>query len=85
MLHLQGNMRRFNLVANYQLSKAQTWGCLLGDYSDYVDGGLSPRAWANRMPDSEMPSDRRLRPSGEGTFFTASFWPAQCTYPAVLN
>src|SRR5208282_2161723 len=37
-LHLEGNMRRFNLVANYQLSKAQTWGCLLGELFDYVDG-----------------------------------------------
>ncbi|MFZ0136445.1 MAG: carboxypeptidase regulatory-like domain-containing protein [Candidatus Sulfotelmatobacter sp.] len=38
MLHLQGNMRRFNLVANYTLSKAQTWGCVLGELFDYVDG-----------------------------------------------
>jgi hypothetical protein len=38
LLHLQGNMHRFNLVANYQLSKAQTWGCLLGELFDYVDG-----------------------------------------------
>ena len=38
MLHLQGNMRRLNLVANYTLSKAQTWGCLLGELFDYVDG-----------------------------------------------
>jgi len=38
MLHLQGIMRRFSLVANYQLSKAQTWGCLLGELFDYVDG-----------------------------------------------
>jgi hypothetical protein len=38
MLHVQGNMRRFNLVANYTLSKAQTWGCLLGELFDYVDG-----------------------------------------------
>jgi hypothetical protein len=38
MLHLQGNMHRFSLVANYQLSKAQTWGCLLGELFDYVDG-----------------------------------------------
>ena len=38
MLHLQGNMRRFSLIANYQLSKAQTWGCLLGELFDYVDG-----------------------------------------------
>lgn len=38
MLHAQGNMRRFSLVANYQFSKAQTWGCLLGELFDYVDG-----------------------------------------------
>ena len=38
MLHLQGNTRRFNLTANYQFSKAQTWGCLLGELFDYVDG-----------------------------------------------
>jgi Carboxypeptidase regulatory-like domain/TonB dependent receptor len=38
MLHLQGNLRRFSLIANYQLSKAQTWGCLLGELFDYVDG-----------------------------------------------
>jgi hypothetical protein len=38
LLHLQGNTRRFNLVANYNFSKAQTWGCLLGELFDYVDG-----------------------------------------------
>jgi len=38
MLHLQANLHRFDLVANYQLSKAQTWGCLLGELFDYVDG-----------------------------------------------
>jgi hypothetical protein len=38
MLHLQGNLHRFNLVANYTLSKAQTWGCVLGELFDYVDG-----------------------------------------------
>jgi hypothetical protein len=38
LLHMQANMRRFDLVANYQLSKAQTWGCLLGELFDYVDG-----------------------------------------------
>ena len=41
MLHVQGNMRRFSLVANYQFSKAQTWGCLLGELFDYVDGVCS--------------------------------------------
>ena len=38
MLHAQGNMRRFDLIANYSFSKAQTWGCLLGELFDYVDG-----------------------------------------------
>jgi hypothetical protein len=38
MLHLQGNTHRFNLVANYTYSKAQTWGCVLGELFDYVDG-----------------------------------------------
>ena len=38
MLHLQGQMRHFSLAANYQFSKAQTWGCLLGELFDYVDG-----------------------------------------------
>ncbi len=42
MLHLQGNTRRFNLVANYTLSKAQTWGCVLGELFDYVNGVCDP-------------------------------------------
>jgi hypothetical protein len=43
MLHLQGNVsHRFNLVANYTLSKAQTWGCLLGELFDYVNGVCNP-------------------------------------------
>jgi hypothetical protein len=43
MLHLQGNVSgRFNLVANYTLSKAQTWGCVLGELFDYVNGVCDP-------------------------------------------
>jgi hypothetical protein len=43
MLHLQGNVsRRFNLTANYTLSKAKTWGCLLGELFDYVNGICDP-------------------------------------------
>ncbi len=42
MLHLQGNTRRFNLVANYTLAKAQTWGCVLGELFDYVNGVCDP-------------------------------------------
>ena len=43
MLHLQGNISRFNLVANYTLSKAQTWGCVLGELFDYVNGVCDPQ------------------------------------------
>jgi len=43
MLHLQGNVsRRFNLIANYTLSKAQTWGCVLGELFDYVNAVCDP-------------------------------------------
>ncbi|MGA8151319.1 MAG: carboxypeptidase regulatory-like domain-containing protein [Terriglobales bacterium] len=43
MIHLQGNMtRRFSLIANYTLSRAQTWGCLLGELWDYVNGVCDP-------------------------------------------
>ncbi|MGA7568724.1 MAG: carboxypeptidase regulatory-like domain-containing protein [Terriglobales bacterium] len=67
MLHLQTNMRRFNLVANYTLSKAQTWGCLLGELFDYVDGvcqvpNVSQFANAGQL-DAFGPGD--YGPSGE--------------------
>jgi hypothetical protein len=44
MLRVQGNVsRRFNLVANYTLGKAQTWGCVLGELFDYVNGVCDPQ------------------------------------------
>ena len=43
LLHLQGNVtQRFNFIANYTLSKAQTWGCVLGELFDYVNGVCNP-------------------------------------------
>ncbi len=43
LLHLQGNVsRRFNLIANYSLSSANTWGCILGELADYVNGVCNP-------------------------------------------
>jgi len=43
MLHWQGNVsRRFNLVANYTLAHAQTWGCILGEIFDYVNAVCDP-------------------------------------------
>jgi hypothetical protein len=43
MLRVQGNVsRRFNLTANYVLSSAKTWGCVLGELWDYVNGVCNP-------------------------------------------
>ena len=43
MVHLQGNVtNRFNLTANYTLSTANTWGCVLGELFDYVNGVCNP-------------------------------------------
>jgi Carboxypeptidase regulatory-like domain len=43
LLHLQGNItKRLNLTANYVLSRANTWGCVLGELSDYVNGVCNP-------------------------------------------
>lgn len=42
-VHLQGNVaRRFNLIANYTLATAKTWGCVVGELFDYVDGVCNP-------------------------------------------
>jgi hypothetical protein len=42
-LHLQGNVsHRLNLVANYTLSSAKTWGCQIGELFDYVNGVCDP-------------------------------------------
>ncbi len=38
-VHLQGNVaKRLSLVANYTLACAKTWGCVLGELFDYVNG-----------------------------------------------
>ena len=43
MLRVQGNVtRHFNLTAHYTLAKAQTWGCVLGELFDYVNGVCDP-------------------------------------------
>ncbi len=65
MLHLQGNMRRFSLVANYQLSKAQTWGCLLGELFDYVDGVCPNEPNPNGTP---TPNTGLLNAFGQGDY-----------------
>ncbi len=43
LLHLQGTpTRRLDFIANYTFSKAQTWGCVLGELFDYVNGVCNP-------------------------------------------
>jgi hypothetical protein len=43
MLGVQGKISpKFNLVAHYTLSHAQTWGCVLGELFDYVNGVCDP-------------------------------------------
>jgi len=38
-VRLQGNVaKRLSLVANYTLASAKTWGCVLGELFDYVNG-----------------------------------------------
>ena len=40
---LRGNVsRRADLIAHYTLSNAKTWGCLLGELFDYVNGVCDP-------------------------------------------
>jgi Carboxypeptidase regulatory-like domain/TonB dependent receptor len=42
-VRVQGNVsRRVHLTAHYTLSKAQTWGCVLGELFDYVNGVCDP-------------------------------------------
>jgi len=39
---LQGHVSRFSLVLNYTLASAKTWGCVLGELFDYVNGVCNP-------------------------------------------
>jgi hypothetical protein len=41
-VHLQANLSPLNLVVNYTLSSAETWGCVLGELFDYVNGVCNP-------------------------------------------
>jgi hypothetical protein len=42
-LRVQGNLaRRAHFVAHYTLSTAKTWGCVLGELFDYVNGVCDP-------------------------------------------
>ncbi len=43
-LRVQGNVaRRAHFTAHYTLARAQTWGCVLGELFDYVNGVCDPQ------------------------------------------
>jgi len=43
MIVARGNVdKRLNLIAHYTLSSAKTWGCVLGELFDYVNGVCNP-------------------------------------------
>jgi hypothetical protein len=43
MIVARGNVSsRFNLIAHYTLASAKTWGCVLGELFDYVNGVCNP-------------------------------------------
>jgi hypothetical protein len=43
LVHLQGNVsHHLTFIANYTFSKAETWGCVLGELFDYVNGVCDP-------------------------------------------
>src|SRR5580658_2750164 len=59
--HLQANLSRFSLVVNYTLSSAETWGCVLGELFDYVNGVCNPLnafAKGDYGPSGENVTDR---------------------------
>jgi hypothetical protein len=65
LVHVQGNVtRRLSLIGNYTFSKAQTWGCVLGELFDYVNGVCNPL-------DAFGPGD--YGPSGEDVRHRAVF------------
>ncbi len=65
MFHVQGDVaHRVSLIANYTFSKAQTWGCVLGELFDYVNGVCNPL-------DAFGPGD--YGPSGEDVRHRAVF------------
>lgn len=68
--HLQGNVtHRFGLVANYTLSKAQTWGCVLGELFDYVNGVCNPLQPFGKGDYGPSGEDVRHRFVLAGTFY----------------
>jgi hypothetical protein len=92
LVHLQGNVtRRFNLIANYTLSKAETWGCVLGELFDYVNGVCNPlNAFG---PGDYGPSGEDVRHrfvlagtwQGPAGFQLSALWQAESARPFTIT
>jgi hypothetical protein len=62
MLGMQGNVaRRFSLTAHYTLATAKTWGCLLGELFDYVNGVCNRTPLTGFGPGDYGPSGEDVR------------------------
>jgi Carboxypeptidase regulatory-like domain/TonB dependent receptor len=69
-VHLQGNVsRRFNLIVNYTLASANTWGCVLGELFDYVNGVCDPLHAFAKGDYGPSGEDVRHRLVVAGTFY----------------
>jgi len=79
MLHLQGNMRRFNLVANYTLSKLRP-GVACSANSSTMWTASAPRR-ADRTKGSSMLSDPATTAPPAKMFAIALCSPVRCTIP----
>jgi hypothetical protein len=62
MLGMHGNVaRRFSLTAHYTLATAKTWGCLLGELFDYVNGVCNRTPLTGFGPGDYGPSGEDVR------------------------
>jgi hypothetical protein len=69
-IHVQGNIsRRFNVTMNYTLSRAMTWGCVLGELFDYVNGVCDPLHAFAKGDYGPSGEDARHRFVVAGTYF----------------
>jgi hypothetical protein len=92
MLHLQGNVtKRLNLTVNYTFSRADTWGCVLGELFDYVNGvcdPLDPFAKGDYGPSGEDVTHRFVVAGGvyvPGGFELTTLFQAESGRPITLT
>jgi hypothetical protein len=90
--HLQGNVsRRFSMIFNYTLSSAETWGCVLGELFDYVNGVCNPLnafAKGDYGPSGENVTDRAVLAGtwrAPGGFEVALMGQAESARPFTLT